>query len=362
MHDPETDSIKAVLQRKREEAPLRPKGMLSSGSTLLNLACTGNPWRAFMRGAYYLIPGDSSAGKTVLAGTCLAEAAMNPLFDGYSLIFDNAENGALFFEKFFGPRINARIKPPKYDAEKRPMCSRTVQDFYYNAHDRLTHKPSVYVLDSEPALTSEAEQKKFKKKKAAAEEGEESAGIMSDGKAVVHSQNMRNLAALARDTDSIVIVLTQSRENMGFGAMYDPKTRPGGKALKFYAQLEAWFSIKKTIKRTVNGQPRKIGIIASVHVKKNRFTGKDRTVEIPIYTSFGIDDLGSCIDYLIKEKHWTGTEGTVTAPEFKFQGTKEKLVRLIESTNRERDLQALTGEVWNGIEAQLEVHRKRRYE
>lgn len=362
--DRESESLKEILRRKRSDdtSPLRPKGMLSSGSTLLNLACTGNPFRAFMRGAFYLVIGDSSAGKTMAAGTCLAEAAMNPLFDEYQLIFDNVENGALFFHDFFGPRINERIQPPVYDAKGNPDSSHSVQDFYYNAYDVMKKGPAVIVLDSEPALTSEAEQKKFLKKKKAAEEDEEVAGSYGDGKAAYHSQNLRNLHAHARDTDSIVIMLTQTRDNIGFTAKYEPKVRPGGRALKFYAMLECWFSIKKKLTRTINDKERKIGIIARVDVKKNRFTGKDRTVEFPIYTSFGIDDLGSCIDFLVAEKHWKQTKGTIQAEEFNFEGGREKLVRRIEDQNLERDLRLLTGEVWTDIERALEVQRKKRYE
>lgn len=360
--DKETEDMKAVLRRRRDEAssPMKPKGMLSSGSTLLNLACTGNPFRAFMRGGFYLVPGDSTAGKTVLAGTCLAEAAINPKFDNYGLVFDNVENGAMFFEKFYGPAITKRIRAPKYE-KGVPVNSSSVQDYYYHSHDCMTEKPTIYILDSEPALSSEAEKKKFEKKKKASEEGEESAGSYGDGKAAYHSQNLRNHVALARDTGSISIMLTQSRENIGFGAMFEPKTRPGGKALKFYAQLEIWFSVKKKLTRTVNGKPRKIGIIAIAHVKKNRFTGKDRSVEITIYNSGGIDDLGSCIDFLVAEKHWSGTEGSIKAPEFSFSGTREQLIHEIENEGRERELQLLTGEVWNEIESRCEVRRKNKY-
>lgn len=365
-NDKDTEDLKAMMRKNREDevSPMRPKGMLSSGSTLLNLACTGNPFRAFMRGGFYLLPGDSSAGKTVLGGTCLAEAAINPKFDNYELIFDNVENGNLFFGKFFGARICKRIRSPKQLKDGTPVNSRTVQDFYYNAHDNLSDpkRPGVLVLDSEQALSSEEESKKFKKKKNAAEEGTEEAGSFGDAKAKYHSQNLRNLIATIRDTDSIVIMLTGTRENMGFGAQYEPKTRPGGKALKFYAQLEIWFSVKKKILKTVNGQPRKIGIIAIAQVKKNRFTGKDRTVEFPIYTSFGIDDLGSCIDFIVKEGHWQMKTGIIRAPEFKFEGSREKLIRMIEEKELERDLRLLTAQVWDDIEAQLEVKRKTRYQ
>ncbi len=330
---------------------------------MLNLACVGRAFGGFPMGGYAFVIGDSTSGKTVLAGTCLAEAAMSETFKDYDLYFDNVENGAMFFEKFFGQRIAARIKPPGKDGVS---SSRTVEDFYANIHRALHNKDGslrkiIYILDSEPALSSKAEEKKQGEQRKAHDADKEAAGTMTDAKAKVHSQNMRSLNADLRDSNSLLVILTQTRDNMGFGAIYEPKTRPGGKALKFYAQLEMWLSVRGRIKRTVRGKPREIGIVAEVKVKKNRFTGKSRTVLVPIYTTFGIDDMGSCIDFLIEEKHWSGSEGRVNAPEFKFNGAKEKLIQTIEAKNEEKKLRGIVRDLWNEIEAACEVPRKQRY-
>ncbi len=149
---------------------------------------------------------------------------------------------------------------------------------------------------------------------------------------------------------------------MGFGAMFEKQTRAGGRALKFYAMLELWSSVKNRLKKTVRGKAREIGIVAQVKVKKNRFTGKNRTVEIPIYHSFGFDDLGSCIDYLLAESHWVKKGGDIYAKEFDFTGSREDLISHIETQNLEKQLRTLTGEVWAEIEEACVVQRKSRYE
>lgn len=77
--------------------------------------------------------------------------------------------------------------------------------------------------------------------------------------------------------------------------------------MKFYATLELWTSVKEKIKKVVRGKPRQLGIVASVQVKKNRLTGKESTVEVPFYHSCGIDDTGSCVDYLVEEGRWKAT-------------------------------------------------------
>ena len=354
------DELKSALRDKPEPPPLF-KGMLSTGSTLLNLACSGRPSGGFARGGYYLIVGDSTSGKTVLSGTCFAEAAINPKFDNYLLVHDNAEGGALMFEKFFGSKIAARIRPPETDKKGNPVYSHTVEDFYYHLYDCLRGKqPVIYVLDSENSLSSEAEQKKFEKRKVAHEEDTEAAGSYTDAKAKAHSQNLRGAIALLRDTGSILIIISQTRDNLGFG--FEKKTRSGGRALKFYAMLEMWSSVKKKLVRTVKGKPRTIGIVAEVQIKKNRFIGKDRTVSVPIYHSVGFDDIGGCIDYLVEEKHWTVKDGLIDAKDFAVVAYRDPLVRHIETNELEHDLRVLVWEVWQDIEDACEVRRKSRYQ
>ena len=349
-----TEQIKAALRGKPRTTR---REFLSTGSTLLNLACTDTPFGGLMQGGYYCVIGDSSAGKTVLAGTCLAEAAMDPRFADYQLVFDDVEGGAMMFEKFYGPRIAELIQGPNGKSN-----SETVQEFYYHHHKVCEVGANVYVLDSENALTSDEERKKQSKIRKAMEDEEDTAGVMTDGKAKLHSQNLRGAVADVRDTKSILVLLCQSRDALGFGSQFEPKTRAGGRALKFYAQLEMWFSIVKHLTKVVRGKPREIGIIARVKVKKNRFTGKNRTVDIPIYHSFGIDDIGSCINYLIAEGQWKKDRGNIVAPEMDFHGNYYDLVRHIEAEGLEKELRMTTGEVWQSIEQACEVTRKPRYQ
>jgi hypothetical protein len=102
-------------------------------------------------------------------------------------------------------------------------------------------------------------------------------------------------------------------------------------------------------------------MVALLKTKKNRFTGKDRQVEVPIYHSFGFDNTGSLVDYLIDEGHWKDKKGKLKAREFKFEGTKEKLIKYIEEKDMEKDLVSIATDVWNEIEEACKVSRKKRY-
>jgi len=89
-----TNDVKKALRRKKKREKL---SFLSTGSTLLNLACTGKPYYGFAKGHYYFIVGDSVSGKTFLSLTCLAEASINPNFDNYRFIYDKDFLGRKFF-------------------------------------------------------------------------------------------------------------------------------------------------------------------------------------------------------------------------------------------------------------------------
>lgn len=364
MKHTDIENARRELTRKRLK-PFSTKDLLSTGSTLLNLACSGKFNGGFLKGRYFYLVGDSASGKTFLTWTCLAEASINPAFEDYRFIMDDVEGGSLMnIEKFFGSRVAERIEAPR----KGGRSSETIEDFYYNIDDALNDgRPFIYILDSMDALDSEDAEKKFLQQKNAQRRkrqtgGEEKvAGSYGDGKAKKNSQNIRRVHNRLKKSGSILIVISQTRDNIGFTSRFDPKTRSGGRALKFYAGLEIWSSIKMRLKKTVNGKPRKIGIICRCDIKKNRLTGDEATVEIPIYNSFGIDDVGSCVDFLVLEGKWTEKRKMIDASDFEFEGNREKLIRYIEKNGLEKDLRLLVADTWDEIKLACAVKRKPRY-
>lgn len=353
-------------KRKADRKTLKAKDFLSTGSTMLNLACTGKPKRGFAKGHYYFIVGDSISGKTFLSLTCLAEASINPHFDGYRFIYDNAEDGAMMdVKKFFGKQVYRRLEPPgrafAQSGPEAPQYSETIEDFYFHLDDAFKKElPFIYILDSMDSVSSTAEKEKFQKTKRATQKGKETTGSFGDGKAKINSANLRQFLSSLKRTGSILIIINQTRDNLGFG--FKKKTRSGGHALRFYATIEMWSSVESKIKKTVKGKKRELGTLCRIKVEKNRIQGKERTIYIPIYHSFGIDDIGSCVDYLIEENHWKIRSKDITAPEFDFEGSRFKLIKHIEEGELEKDLRELVGDVWNEIEKACEVKRKKRYE
>lgn len=331
----------------------------------MNLACTGRPGVAFVPGHYYLYVGDSGSGKTFLCLTSLAEAAISPIYKDHRLIFDNAENGAMMdFAKFFGRGMADRLEPPSGSRES-PRYSDTVETFYYNVEQAFkTGEPFIYLLDSMDALTSEEEESHFSKSMKARKKGEDSSGTYGTSRAKKNSTNMRIVFnRLRKDGKSILIIISQTRHNIGFGARFQPKTRGGGDALTFYAGLELWTSQKGHIKtdKKVRGKNRELGVLCKVRVKKNRLAGWDRTVEVPILHSVGIDDVGGMVDYLVNEEQWSKGKGGIVAEDFEFTGSRERLVAHILENKLTGRLRSLVNEVWQDIEEQCKVNRESRY-
>lgn len=345
-------SNKEIIEIMRPKKKLiRRTWGLSTSSTPLNLALTGKVEYGFHTGHYYLLVGDSAAGKTWFAHAVLAEASIYPTFDKYHLDYDNAEHGALMnVGRYFGQRLAKRIE--YRSSESLEQCYDHLDDLVESGD------PFIGVVDSMDVLEPEADDEKIAEQRKARAKGNvtEVSGSYGVAKAKINSNRLRRLIPKLRKTDSILIILSQTRDNIGvtYGSK---KTRAGGKALKFYATAEMWLSVKQKLKKTVNKKPRTIGIITQISVHKNRVTGEVPTVEVPIYMSTGIDDVGSCVEYLTSEGYWS--KGN--AKDFKIKGTTEQIVRAIEAKDLEGDLKVLVKNVWDDIQAKCAVKRKNKY-
>lgn len=346
---------KKTVQKIKESTnePLQTESLyLSTGSTLINLCCTEAADKGFSTGHYYLLVGESGAGKTWMALTCLAEAALDPKFKDYRLVFNCPEDGALMdLREYFGP-LERRIET---------IVSPDLEGFYFDLDDRLKEgKPLIYVLDSMDALQPQEDMEYFEKAKKAYKTGEEGPGSYKTAKARSNSDNLRKVISNLKKTGSILIVIAQAKDKIqSFG--FDKTTRSGGRALKFYATCELWFSITESITKTVKYKNEKIGEWLKIQVKKNRQTGVATSVDIPFLVGYGTDDTGACVEFLCERHHWKSKETTVTAPEFDFDGKKEHLIQKIEEEGRTKELHSITESVWKDIRRACEPQRRNKY-
>jgi|TARA_R110000751_G_scaffold152635_4_gene257784 RecA/RadA recombinase len=363
-----TQQVEAALvaqaPKRREVIP--DSDLLKTGSTMLDLAITGRRSGGFAKGKYFWIVGDSSSGKTFLTLTCLAEASIDPAFNNYRFIYDNGEDGALMdMAHYFGPGMASRLESPGVGEKGHEVHSDTIEDFYYHLDDALAGgQPFIYILDSMDALDSTYSARKFNDAKTASRKGTKAKGDYGDGKAKINSTRIRHVVRQLRDSGSILIVLSQTRDNIDAGMFEEQQTHAGGRALKFYATVQLWSSVGKRIKKTINDREVVVGVTCRVKTKKNRFTGRERVVEFPIYFATGIDDIGGMIDYLTTWKVWPKTGGKVDASKH-FDGVamrRADLITWVEENDVRADLEEVCEEAWQGIEARLTTARKSKYE
>ena len=349
-----------MRRRKQQSQKDAYSNLLPTGCAMLNSILADNPWGALRKGTIVNIIGDSSAGKSILAFTALASIASNPDFDEYRFIHDDAECADSFnIEKLFGNKLKKRLEAPAYDADKNSIASDTIEDFHMYVKDAVEEgSPFVYILDSFDALDADADEKKIEEALTARRKGKEVSGSYGTSKARKSSEILRNIRADLKKTGSILIIISQVRENLNAMAFGSKKTRSGGKALKHYSWYEIWLYLGKKI----TAKDRQIGVNTIVKIGKNRQTGKIREGTFPIYYDLGIDDVTACVEFLVNEGHWSKKKSTIIAPEIDFEGTKQKVIEYIETNNLEDKLYNAVYACWTEIEESLELHRKKRFE
>lgn len=332
--------------------PDHPGKKLSSGSWLLNLACSNNPDYSMTTGRYYWMAGASSSGKTFWTLQHLAEAAINPEFDEYDLIFDDVEGGAMMdIAKFFGPKLAKRIQSP-HTIDGIPSASDLITDFYGGLYKRFEMiekkkaKKFIYLCDSMDALRSGTSEEKFRE----SIDNDDVAGDYNLEKAKTNSMRLPEVVAKCEEHDCIVIILSQLRDNIGAKMFQKKHITSGGNALKYYATWQLWSTLGKEFKKTVHGNDRQIGITSRISVEKNRLSGKEWVIELPIYWTYGIDDIGGCVDFLIDEKSIKNTKAGLIAPDFNFEGSRNELILKIHQDKMQRILKAAVVETWRDIE------------
>jgi hypothetical protein len=164
-------------------------------------------------------------------------------------------------------------------------------------------------------------------------------------------------------TNSIVLAISQTRDNIDpRTSMFTPKTRAGGKALKFFATGEMWLAHMGNINNAK--YERKIGDRTKIKVSKNKVTGKCREVPLTLLYSYGIDDVQENLNFLID----TNNLPKVSAQKFdathicNMEGTKQTILDCIYGDREyQKKLAKECEKVWVDIEKACIVQRPSRY-
>jgi len=323
-----------------------------SGSKLINLMTTDSYQSAFSLGRYIQIFGDSSTGKSFFVLSMLAEIANNTVFDKYELVYDDTEHACSFdIKKLFGSKLASRLD--------MASISSTVEEFTASIYNRVqSGVPFIYILDSFDALSSEGEKEVVKKE---VEEGK-SIGTMGQERAKKMSRFFRTLTCELSKTNSFLVIVSQLRDNIGAG-LYAPKKKTvGGEALKFYASARYMLTKKGDIKTKIKGKDYIIGVQTRVTCTKNKFEGKVREAVVDIYYDYGIDDIGSCLEYAKECKFCSVSGGVFDIPELGLSGDSKTIIEKIENDDLQEKLYAWMETQWREREDKLRLNRKGKFE
>ncbi len=351
---------KRTIKRKRssvkeESRRVDPSQLVPTPCIPFNLECSGHWQGAFQLGTVVNLIGDSHAGKTLFALSIFAECAMDKRFDGYRFIYDDVESANAFdMEYLFGKKCADRVET---DEENSSDLFEEFSDRFNDALD--DDRPCIYILDSADALNTEAAEELEVANRKLREAGKESKGAYGDGKAKLFSAFFKSIKRKLARKKSLLLIISQTRDNIGFGSQFTPKTRSGGKALKFYSFHEIWLAMEKKIKKGDRT------FITNVQAKitKNKLTGRHGVARFPILFDYGVDNITSSIEFLIKEKEWSKTT-KIDTKGFYPSGplTQAALIKWIEEGGFETELaeecKKCYDRVINGLKP---VNRKRKY-
>ena len=339
------------------------KTKYSLGLTLLNLGATGNPDFGAFGGTIVNYVGASGVGKTLFILTALADIVNTPGFDDVDIYYNDAERASRFnIARIFGEKLENKIKAPRI-VDGIPSYSTTVEEFKDDIFKLCAQgRRFVYVQDSLDALTCDAEIAKSEEDMAKREKGKEVSGTYGAEKAKMMSSLFRQVTSKLSDSDSLLIVISQVRDKMNAGPYESKDMVTGGRALEFFSSTRIRLARKERIKVELHGHDRIIGNTIKTTVTKNKSTGKESEFFINNYYSYGADEVGSNIDYLLYEKIWTKTKGIIDTKGFISEPVKEsEIIKIIEDSSAQQQLKELVHKTWIDIEEKLKVDRKPRW-
>lgn len=355
----------AKVSMSEVDLPRNPVGYFPSGSTLLNLALSETPNSGWAKGTIANVVGDKHTGKSILQMTALAEMAHTDRFPQYRLIYDDAEAAVMFdMRKLFGDLAD-RIEPP-LDPDKHDFpYSDTVESLQANVYQALdAGRPFVYVLDSLDGLTAKDEVTRVHKAAELHLKGKSpDKGSYGTERARKVGELIRVFARDLQKTESLMIIVSQVRQNLD-PVSWTKYRRNGGKALDHHCSHIVWLAPGKRITKQVSKRERQIGVRTSFKVDKNRSTGKLRSGEFLIYAEYGVDDIGSMVDWMADEGFWRKDRaGKIDTGAFLNLGevTRDRIIQIIEEERLANDLQEHVLEAWMQIEKSMSLGRRPRF-
>lgn len=325
-------------KKKKKEYDGNDELMVSTGSTLLDLAISGGRVRGggIPAGIFVEIFGPSSSGKTVL----LCEIAGAVQRQGGEVMFKDPEAR---LNKQFAKIFDLDVDEIDYDT---PDTIPEVFEPIRSWEPKNTNVINGIFSDSLAALSTDMEM-----------DDKDKYGMR---RAKEFSEELRKTCRILPKKNMLLVGSNQIRTNVDAGPFGRKDSAPGGKALEFYASLRLRFVYSKKIKKkkTVHGKKveRVIGIETEIEVDKSSVWEPYHSAPIIILFDYGIDDIRANLQFI--KDYSKNTVYTLGGE--KLHKSMEKSILAVEEQGKEAIIQ-LREEVidlWEEIQEKFKNKRK----
>ncbi len=329
---------RVVVKSKSPEYDGNIETMISTGSTLLDLAISGGRKRGggIPGGILVEIFGPSGSGKTVL----LCELAGAVQRQGGAIMFKDPEAR---LNQQFAKIFDLDVSTIDYDT---PDTIGDVFGSIRNWDAKNPDKINGVFADSLAALSTNLEMEKA--------EGDK----MGTRRAKEFSEELRRTCRVLASKNYLLVASNQIRENIDAGQFGVKFKSPGGEAIGFYASLRLKFGKPERIKQkvTIAGKEvfRVIGVETTIEVFKSSVWKPYRTAPLTILFDYGIDDIRQNLQFI---KTYTKNTMYMVGTTKLDKGLEASIV-MVEQLKLEKKLRNEVIDLWEEIEVKFESERK----
>jgi recombination protein RecA len=326
--------------QKKNEYDGNTEVMISTGSTLLDLAISGGRLHGggIPGGVLVEIFGPSGSGKTVL----LCEIAGNIQRKKGEIMFHDPEAR---LNKQFAKQFDMEIKEENYHKPDTVTELFEAMRGWEPDNDAKGIIHGVFA-DSLAALSTDQEMEK--------DEGDK----MGMRRAKEFSEQLRKTCRILAEKNYLMVCSNQIRENLDAGPYGQKYKSPGGEAIGFYSSIRLRTlkpeKIKDKVKVAGRDVTRVIGVRIEIEVFKNSVWKPFHTAPVTIIFDYGIDDIRENLQFL---KENTGAK-IYTLGDEKLAVSMEDAINIIEKNGMQTQLKNEVVALWEEIEHKFDSERK----
>lgn len=279
----------------------------TTGCTMLDLAIGGGVGMGFKGGTLVNVVAIEGGGKTQLAAECIAHNFHKRKDQGFWHEYLDREHRFSFDTMgMWGATV---CDPAK-------ECPDTIEEWDGRIGNILeSHTtPGIVVTDSLDAFSTEETEKRADQRESQEGRGDD---IKQDGSYTIStgtpkflSEALRIRMVQASRSKSLMLILSQVRTKLGAMA-FDPNKlqRNGGKALDHWCNDIVWLKPVRYISvgKKEDGTHRDIGAVIKAWSTKSSTARPYREVFYTMLYAYGIDNIGSNLDFLFNLRDYSGS-------------------------------------------------------